>query len=124
MGEYKSGPPIFLLSLYFMVFFILVLSMKSASAEHGTADMSGLRLDDPGFQAMNPENGSIADSVSASDNFNWKNIKDTFSFMLGFGIGSDLGVPSFIAWAFSFVFFYLPFMILLFSIYMALPFMH
>jgi hypothetical protein len=55
--------------------------------------------------------------------FDWSSIKDTIGVMAG-GMNADIGLPW--RWAFvgSFLFFWLPFFMLSWSIYMALPFLH
>lgn len=61
-------------------------------------------------------------TISASSSFDWSSVKDSIGFMTGFN--ATLGAPSIIQFVISFFFFWLPFFMLLWSIYMAIPFLH
>ena len=51
---------------------------------------------------------------------------NTFTASIGVmtGFRADIGVPGNYRWIFSFLFFYIPFIMLLWSLYMAIPFIH
>lgn len=90
---------------------------------------SGVSIGDPGFGAASHSDASVAntsltDDVS-SDSPGMSNVMSTIGIMTGFSTTtSNLGVPAGWAFAFSFLFFYVPFFMLLWSVYMALPFLH
>ena len=187
MGEFKSGLWIAGLSIYFFLFFLIVTSVISGSAEMGidpgdisTTGDPGFESDDNQFSGINSEcSGSIttycihtnADdndscsvltgcswsgtfcvgthaytceaitnqsycslldctwtgsraptSIDPNEEYDWSTMRDTIGIMTGFR--ADIGIPSWANWIFSFLFFWIPFLLLVWSIYMALPFLH
>ena len=66
--------------------------------------------------------GLGATSNNLAVTFDWGVVKDTVGFMTGFD--ANLGAPSWLQFIISFPLFWLPFFMLLWSIYMALPFLH
>lgn len=56
------------------------------------------------------------------NNFDWSSVKNTIGFLSGFRAG--LGIPAGFRWVFSFIFFWIPGFMLIWAIYMALPFLH
>lgn len=60
--------------------------------------------------------------VRPDSGFDWSAVKDTMLIMSGFD--ASIGVPASVAFITGFLFFWLPFFMLLWSIYMALPFLH
>lgn len=61
-------------------------------------------------------------TISSGGSFDWSAVKNTFLIMTGFD--ATLGLPPTIAFVGAFLFFYLPFFMLLWCLYMALPFLH
>ena len=125
MGDFQAGHWIIFLLLYFFFFFLGVFSFLNAANSIGT-DTSGIRLDDPGFVNASGQFGTPTNTTTTNllDDFSWGNVKATFNFMIGFGQGATLGIPAVANWIFSFIFFYIPFMMLVWAIYMGLPFLH
>jgi hypothetical protein len=66
--------------------------------------------------------GAGQSSGVTSDNFDWSVVKNTIGFMAGFSF--DAGIPSGWHFLFSFIFIWLPFFMLMWAVYMAIPFMH
>lgn len=60
--------------------------------------------------------------MSSSDNLDWSIIRDSIGIMTGFN--ASLGLPGAFQFIFSFFFFWIPFLALLWAVYMALPFVH
>lgn len=61
-------------------------------------------------------------SVAISDSVDWSSVKNTIGIMTGFN--ATLGAPALFAFIFSFLFFWIPFFMLAWAIYMGLPFVH
>jgi hypothetical protein len=56
------------------------------------------------------------------ETFDWGKIKDSIGFMFGFSFG--VGIPAGWHFIFSFIFVWLPFFMMLWAVYMAVPFLH
>lgn len=129
MGQFESGKWIIGISIYLFFMFLLVFSSIN-TASHYDLNATGLQADDPGFlsDSTNPENSGAEYrnvTLDSSTTGNLNTIFDTLGFITGFGATNiDLGVPSGYVWIFSFLFFWIPFFMLAWSIYMALPFAH
>jgi len=129
MGEFNSGIWIVGISIYLFGLFLVVHSILNVANEY-ELDRDGVYASDPGFLSSksNPEN--TGDSyrnitISTSTSQNLGSIFDTLGFITGFGATSiGLGIPSGYIWIFSFLFFWIPFFMLAWAIYMALPFIH
>jgi hypothetical protein len=61
-------------------------------------------------------------TVALDQSFDWSAVKNTLLLMTGFD--AQLGIPGGFAFIGNFIFFWLPFFMLLWSVYMALPFIH
>jgi hypothetical protein len=66
--------------------------------------------------------GTGQTSGVTNNNFDWSSIKDTIGFMTGFR--AEFGIPPMFNFIASFLFFWIPFFMLSWSVYMALPFLH
>ena len=62
------------------------------------------------------------DVSGQSGSYSIKSISDTVLFVTGFK--ADLGVPNQYLWIYSFIFFWIPLVLLIISLYFALPFLH
>jgi len=60
--------------------------------------------------------------VNPSESFDWSGVRNTIGVMTGFT--ANIGMPAAWAFLFSFIFFWIPFFILLWASYMALPWVH
>ena len=123
MGQFNAGTWIVGLLIYFTLFFTIVYCVAAA------VPTSGVSYSDPGYGASPSQSTSITDinssgSVSTSTP-GMSNVMTTLSIITGVGSGSyQIGMPGGWDWLFSFFMFYLPFFMLLWSIYMALPIIH
>lgn len=61
-------------------------------------------------------------SVSIAEGFDWSRTKNVISIMSGFS--AEIGFPAAYRFIYSFIFFWIPFFMLLWAIYMAIPFIH
>ena len=122
MGEFPAGKWIVILSLYFFVFFIIVNYTISASNHYGLS--TSARFNDPGFGSESI-NISTPNTASASDNADVSNIKASVAVITGINAGDvDIGLPTWVIYIFSFIFFWLPFAMMLIALYFILPFFH
>lgn len=60
--------------------------------------------------------------MDLASSFDWTTIRRTFGIMTGFSATID--VPPAFHWIFSFMFFWIPFSIFLYALYMVIPFIH
>lgn len=125
MGEFNSGRWAILLSLYFILMFIVVFgfseSMSDVNVSSGAKSVfySG---SDTNISGLSDFNSSQTIYSSGSS---WGSFFSAISFMTG--ISSDdyeFGLPATWAWMFRLFMFYIPFLMLLTSIYFAIPFIH
>ena len=64
----------------------------------------------------------VIDSIDPNKQASIGAIKDTFTLMTGFN--AEIGLPVSVRFIYGFLFFWVPFFMLLFSMYMALPYIH
>lgn len=83
-------------------------------------DESTCRLFDCTWSDFSSATG--AGTISPSSSFDWSVVKNTMLVMTGFN--ASIGIPASIAFIFGFIFFWIPFFMLLWALYMALPFLH
>jgi hypothetical protein len=127
MGDFNSGKWIVGLLMYFTVMFLVVYCVKAGMPDSTTAQ--NMQYSDPGYGSTIQLNKTIG-GVSSTDSVGtstpgMSNIMGTLSILTGIGSGSySIGIPAMWAWLFSFIFFYIPFFMLLWSIYMAIPIIH
>jgi hypothetical protein len=122
MGQFQAGVWLVMLCIYFFSLFLLINSVVNAGADYGLIIDAG--FSDPGFENYGA-NMSTPDSASAGDTASMSGIKATFSIITGIGAGSiNLGVPTAFVWMFSIMFFWIEFIMLIWAIYMAIPFFH
>lgn len=129
MGDFKAGTWIISLAVYFFFLFLIVTAIINASITLGF-DTAGINVDEPSFlsddtnpdgRGLNYRNATIDSGTTA----NMGSIFDSLGFLTGFGAHSvDYGIPSGWVYVFALILFWIPFFMLLWSIYMALPFMH
>lgn len=127
MGEFKAGQWIIMLLVYFTLLFIIVYCVRLGFTESESAQQ--LVYDDPGYGAASAATNQIgsqdpAGSVSTGSP-GMSNIVAALSVMTA--VNSDnvhIGIPAAWHWLFSFFLFYIPFTMLLWAIYMALPILH
>lgn len=119
MGEFNAGKWIIGLSIYFFLFFLIVTSVISGLDEVGE-DRDDLYVTDPGF--ILDGNQTVPGTVTNTDTVSWDNIRDSIGVMTGFN--AQIGLPGTYQFIFSFIFFWIPLMMLLWALYMALPFLH
>ena len=123
MGDFNSGPWIIGLILYFFILFVVINQVVSAANYYGI-DADGIKFNDPGFENYNA-NMSTPDSASASDTASMSGIKDTLSIITGIGASQiNIGIPAGFVYIFSILFFWIEFIMLIWAIYMAIPFFH
>lgn len=128
MGSFSSGRWIVGLFIYFFLFFTVTYSVINE------VDDTDISFKDPGFGSQ-VQNESTSDEIDFSGNSSGIDYSQTESTYSGWkatiavitGINSanvQLGVPSEWQFVFSFFLFWLPFLMLIWSIYMAIPFFH
>ena len=128
MGEFSAGKWIIGLFIYFFVFYIITLSIVN------TVDDSGVHFADPGF-GSSIQNETAIDDMTFGGNetgidysnteVSYTGWKATLSIMTGINSNNiSIGVPAQWQFIFSFFLFWLPFMMLIWAIYMAIPFFH
>ena len=122
MGKFQSGVWIIGLLIYFISLFIIISSVVIAANEYGISTAASFA--DPGFGSYSG-NMSTPDTASAADTADMSGIKTTLSIITGIG-ASDiiLGVPAAFVYIFSFLFFWLEFVMLIWALYMSIPFFH
>ena len=122
MGEFQAGKWIILLLLYFFTLFIIVNYTVQASNNYGI-DIDA-RFADPGFGSKNI-NLSTPDSASAADTASMTGIKTSLAVITGINAEDvSIGIPTGYIYIFAFLFFWIEFIMLLWSLYMAIPFFH
>ena len=120
MGQFPAGRWFVGLLLYFFIFFIIVNYVGTAAAEYG---IDGVEFDDPGFSDL--VNTSVNTSAAAADTGSWSSFWDTISFMTGIGAEDvEIGLPGAYQYIFSFLFFWIELVMLIWAGWMALPFFH
>lgn len=123
MGQFKSGTWIIILLIYFFGLFVVVNQVISAS-NYYSIDDNDIMFNDPGFENYNA-NMSNPDTASASDTASMGGITDTISVITGLGASEiDIGVPAAYIYIFSILFFWIEFVMLIWALYMAIPFFH
>ena len=128
MGEFESGRWLIGLSIYFFIFFLLVGATIQIGNEYDTVDtggvyQTGITFDENGTYAaaggISDINGTDAGKVDVGV------IVSSLSFASGVGTEQiGIGLPPAWQFLFSFIFFWIPAMMFLFAVYMALPFLH
>ena len=122
MGEFQAGKWIILLLLYFFTLFIIVNYTVQASNDYGID--TDARFADPGFGSKNI-NLSTPDSASAADTASMTGIKTSLAVITGINAEDvSIGIPTGYIYIFAFLFFWIEFIMLLWSLYMALSFFH
>jgi len=135
LGSFQSGKWIIFLSLYFIVFFLTVFSITNVLSDMDGENLAGdLRFEDPGFQTVSKGNtddyeynGSIGtDSIDYTKPTKaYSAFKTTIPVITGIQSGNvKIGMPPAFRWIFSFIFFWIPLFMMLWAIYMAIPFFH
>lgn len=67
----------------------------------------------------------VGDTVDPVEPASMSVVKTTFSLMTGIGAEDvNIGIPTGFTYVFAFVFFWIPFVVMLWALYMALPFLH
>ena len=122
MGEFQAGKWIMLLLLYFFTLFVIVNYTVEASNDYGIDTTA--RFADPGF-GRESVNISTPNTASLTDTADMSGIKTSLAVITGINAGNvSIGIPTGFIYMFSFLFFWIEFIMLLWSIYMALPFFH
>lgn len=126
MGQFESGHWIVVLLLYFTIFFVVTYCVVAGMTENSAN--AGVTYSDPGYGST-PLNDHTIGNVSQADistsGAGMGDVLTSISVITSIGSGSyQLGMPSSWSWLFSFLFFYIPFFMLLWAIYMALPIIH
>lgn len=123
MGKFKAGTWIIILFIYFFTLFIAVNQIVSAS-NHYNIETDNIRYADPGFENFNSD-FDIPDNASSSDTGSISDLKATVSVITGIGASQiNIGVPSAFIYIFSILFFWIEFIMILWALYMAIPFFH
>lgn len=69
--------------------------------------------------------GSFQNSVDPSKAFDWSTVRNSLGIMTGISAtGVNIGMPGAFRFIFYFLFFWIPLFALVYSVYMALPFLH
>lgn len=122
MGQFQAGVWLVMLCIYFIGLFLVVNSIVNAGNDYGLSIDAGFA--DPGFENYGA-NITTPDSASAGDTASMSGIKTTFAIITGIGAGSiNLGVPTGVVWLFSLLFFWIEFIMIIWAVYMAIPFFH
>jgi len=129
MGKFDAGRWIIVLGIYFFSLFLVTTAVINSQSYLGY-DASDLNVKDTGFltsatdpdgRGLNYRNVTFTDTSSA----NMNSIFDSIGFLTGFGADTvSYGIPSGWVWVFSIILFWIPMFMLLWAIYMALPFLH
>ena len=129
MGEFEAGKWIISLTLYFFLFFLIVFSVIEGSVD----DVDDVVFSNPGFAGVStPENvdssfSSVNDSgIDYGDtDVSYSTFTSTLAVITGINSAKvKIGMPATFRWIFSFILFWIPFIIFVWSIYMALPIIH
>lgn len=92
-----------------------------------------IRFSDPGFQTItegNPDDYEFNGSASGIIDFDrpttaYSSFKTTLSVMTGISSGDvRIGMPKAFRYIFSFIFFWIPIFMMIWSLYMAIPILH
>lgn len=127
MGKFESGVWIIGLLAYFFLLFIIMSNVILAADEYGLSKEDVYVLGDNPFASTDDPDaqGYTGINFTQSQGYSIDTVYDTLGVLSGFGAGKvGLGVPVGYVWIFSFIFFYIPLFMLLWSIYMALPVLH
>jgi len=125
MGDFQAGKWIIGLLMYYFFLFTIVSFVVTASNDYDINN--DLSYNDPGFGVVDGYVDLTGDNstISADSDYDSSTIKQTLSFVTGINASSvNFGVPTWIIYIFSFMFFWIEAFMLGFSIYMILPFMH
>ena len=122
MGDFAAGKWITLLLLYFFTLFVIVNYAVTASMEYGIE--TDAHFADPGFGSEDI-NISTPNTASAADTASMSSVKTSLSVITGINAGNvGIGLPAAFIYIFSFLFFWIEFFMLLWALYMAIPFFH
>lgn len=121
MGEFQAGKWILGLSIYFFAYFLILLAITNLAIAHGV-DHSGITANDPGFGVYS--GNTSYSGGSASDTVSINPIRETIGFMFTFQNNVFINSGSQFQFVFMFFFTYIPLFVLIFSLYMILPFAH
>jgi len=126
MGEFNAGVWIVSLSLYFVILFLIVNASLNMALEYGIDD-DDISAEDTGFfSADGTGAGSYQNvTIDSGSTANMNTFFESIKFLTGLGGTSiQLGEPSQFSWIFRFILFYIPLLMLIWSVYMALPIIH
>lgn len=126
MGEFSSGKWVVLITLYFIFMFVVVFGFQtisggvSVSGDTQAVFYSGDYDNASGMETVNTSVG-VFDSTTSG----WSNFFAAISFLSGISADDyDFGISSSYLWLVRLIFFYIPFIMLIISVYFAIPFLH
>jgi len=125
MGDFQAGKWIVGLLLYYFLLFTIVSFTVQANNDYG--NNVALTYNDPGFSHVQGYTDLTGDNetINADTDYDSGTIKETLSFITGINASSvNFGIPTWLIYIFSFMFFWIEAFMLGFSIYMILPFLH
>lgn len=129
MGQFSAGRWIVGLSIYFAVFYLICFSIAGA-VNATSGENAGVTFNDPGF-GSNPPTGTINNPGNVTS-IDYDTSGDSYSsgvsawgIMTGINAeNTSVGNLGGWSWVFSIFFFWIPGIMYLWCIYMALPFLH
>jgi len=122
LGEFQAGKWITILLLYFFGLFVVINYVIAASIDYGIT--TDARFADPGFGSEDV-NLSTPDTATLTDTASMTSVKTSLAVITGISASDvSIGLPAAFIYIFSFLFFWIEFFMLLWSIYMAIPFFH
>ncbi len=134
MGKFQSGIWLIGLMIYFFLLFTIIYTVVEAGkiyeegVDYSTVDYKSVSADDVGFQNIEPQpvgNETFKRKWYAISSASISPVLSTLSIITGIGSGHVyVGMPVTFKYIFSFFFFWIPYVILIWAIYMALPFAH
>lgn len=122
MGEFKAGQWIVVLLVYFFLLFLIISQVVSAALHYDVETTA--QFNDPGFGSEDI-NISNPDTASAADTASMSGITASISVITGINAANvKIGIPVGYIYIFSFLFFWLEFVMLLIALFFMLPFFH
>lgn len=129
MGEFKSGIWIFYLILYFVAIIFITMWTLNLSDEYNLNN-ENIHIDSGGLFTSNINTNNNLNNISqtqysADSKISLKTFMQSISFLSGLNSNNNnLGTPSSLNIYISLFIFWIPGILLLWAVYMALPFMH
>jgi len=119
MGDFASGKWLLITTMYFGFLFLVTASVVDITGDNSIHNVNNV------FAGATGDAGYNTNVSSSSDTTSYEKVKSTLSVLSGIGENNyDIGFPTAWVWLFNFIIFWIPLSMWLWSIYMAIPFLH